>query len=157
MEFYRSYHGVTAPSDLSRAVEATTKAVNAFRVEHPSITHLVATGTSGQAVAWPVSARLNIPVVVVRKPADQGHAGQFVGEGDLGDYVIIDDFIATGRTIRNIVGGIDAEYAKRLERGGMGGIKPKPLAIFLYNDWSPEQGSFELPDGTQLPKFSLKD
>ncbi|SKA18081.1 hypothetical protein SAMN02745126_04021 [Enhydrobacter aerosaccus] len=109
-----------------------------------SITHIVCSGVSGQAVAWPVSYKLGLPVCVVRKEGEQSHAGCISGYGELQDYVILDDLIATGNTIRYITGKIDATYRS----GKQYDTEPRCRAVFLYADRSRgsfDQGRFGVP------------
>lgn len=148
MQFYRPYHGITAPADLAEAVDKVSLALTDFRTKH-EFSHIVCTGTSGQAVSWPVGLRLNIPVLVVRKEADYGHAGKFVGEGVLKDYVIVDDFIGGGNTVKRIISTIDEEYAAREPRTPA----PKALAIFLYNSHKYEVDGYTTFN--EVPRFDL--
>ena len=64
------------------------------------------TGTSGAALAYPISAELKIPLICVRK-SDKNHSGlQIEGCTSVAKYIIIDDFIDTGATINRIINKI---------------------------------------------------
>lgn len=65
---------------------------------------LVATGMSGVIVGSPLALRVNRPLVVIRKPTDDSHQhSPVVNRNDAeGPYVIIDDFISSGATLRRI-------------------------------------------------------
>jgi len=73
---------------------------------------IVCTGISGQSIAWPVSYVTDIPVAVVRRKGERGHHGYKV-ENFARDksYIIMDDFICSGDTIRHMVRTINKEYA----------------------------------------------
>jgi adenine/guanine phosphoribosyltransferase-like PRPP-binding protein len=63
-------------------------------------------GNSGTLIAGPVSMISGVPILLVRKQGESNHSGLAVEgiEGpDLKHYVIVDDFIATGRTFEEIV------------------------------------------------------
>lgn len=65
-------------------------------------------GNSGALVSVPLALKMNKTMLLVRKEKDC-HSNRFV-EGDLGArrYVIVDDTIATGRTVAAIVREINA-------------------------------------------------
>ncbi|MCR4285940.1 MAG: phosphoribosyltransferase [Candidatus Kaiserbacteria bacterium] len=90
-------------------------------------------GSSGAAVAYPVAFRLGCGLLHVRK--DMGHTGERVeGVLPIKKYVIIDDFIDTGSTIKEIVEEIDA--AHRMWTRRMCPKRPyaaKAIAILLYS------------------------
>jgi hypothetical protein len=60
-------------------------------------------GLSGTAVAFPLGFITGLPVVVVRKRNDYHHSCAVVEGDPLGDYVIVDDCVETGTTVRTIV------------------------------------------------------
>ena len=65
-------------------------------------------GTSGAALAYPLSAQLNIPLICVRKLKERSHGFSVEGtRRNIRKYVIIDDFTGSGRTIRAIIDAID--------------------------------------------------
>jgi len=123
-----SYHKAVNPKSLMEVVDGSSAVIKRWIEEHPEtkISHLVCTGSSGQSVAWPVSYKLGIPVCVVRKEGEKAHSGMLVGEGRLQNYILIDDFIASGDTIRRVFGTIAEEAAS------YGNTPPECRAIFLY-------------------------
>jgi adenine/guanine phosphoribosyltransferase-like PRPP-binding protein len=63
-------------------------------------------GMSGASVCYPVSYLTGLPLFNVRKLDVSGHSGWFVegpARGDLERYVIVDDLIASGATMREII------------------------------------------------------
>lgn len=99
---------------------------------------IVGTGISGQAITWPISMALQIPVVIVRKPEDKNHGRLIEGKGQLLDYIMIDDCISTGDTIRRVVKTINEEYTRevlqlRAVPNEVRTDKPELKAVFLYS------------------------
>src|SRR5882762_2319865 len=98
------YHSQLAPNNLKKAADMVGAMITKYKADGGDFTHLVMTGTSGQSVGFPVAYNLGLQTLVVRKKEDEGHGGVFVGtKGELGDYVILDDFIGSGATIRYVV------------------------------------------------------
>ena len=66
-------------------------------------------GSSGAAMAYPVSVATGIPLICVRKPSDMGHGCPVEGsyEIDVKKYIIIDDFISSGDTMNAIIEAIE--------------------------------------------------
>lgn len=79
-------------------------------------------GMSGAAMAFILSHKLNLPLLCVRKKEDGSHFHQaypmrgngLLCEGNLDtqNYLIVDDFIATGETINRMVRVIKREVPK---------------------------------------------
>jgi orotate phosphoribosyltransferase-like protein len=70
-------------------------------------------GVSGTILAGAIAAKLGVDIVVVRKEAGGPHSSWHV-EGRYGDvqYVILDDLIESGSTIRYIIDEIQKENEK---------------------------------------------
>ena len=65
-------------------------------------------GTSGAAMAYPLSAQLNIPLICVRRAKEPSHGFSIEGtQRNIRKYVIIDDFMESGKTIKAILAAID--------------------------------------------------
>lgn len=81
------------------------------------------TGTSGAAVAYPLSAQLQIPLICIRKSGEANHyGGTYEGVIGIKQYIIVDDCIETGNTIKTI-----KKEVKKVCRNS------KPVAVILYN------------------------
>lgn len=94
-----------------------------FKKEH-KFDAIAFTGVSGAAFAFPISASLKIPLVCIRK--DKAHnLSKLEGARDINNYIIIDDFIDTGKTINKIINTIAKNESPA-----------KLCAIFLYSDKS---------------------
>ena len=85
------------------------------------------TGTSGAAVAYPLSLRLKKPLICVRK--EKAHSDRKV-EGAYGakNYIIVDDFISSGRSNDRIRRAVKAAYTQAKYP------EPKCVGIYLYRE-----------------------
>lgn len=135
MHLNKSYHKTVRPSDLMQVVDGTAAAIKKWIAESGiTPTHIVCMGSSGQAVAWPVSYKLGIPVCVVRKRGENSHAGRITGDGVMGTYIVVDDLIESGATITRVFGTIrEAVEDTNMGRGESFTV-PNCAAIFLYNE-----------------------
>lgn len=73
-------------------------------------------GMSGALVSPMLALRLGKGFIVCRKPSENSHAG--AAEGSLscgGNYIIVDDFISSGRTVWAIVAAIE-DYRERFNK-----------------------------------------
>lgn len=107
-------------------------------------------GMSGAVIAPPVALALKKHLIMVRKPLDQieTHSDHLV-EGNLSSkkYIIIDDFMSSGRTARDIVKAVAdfAPAAKCLGMLAVQNIDPEYLPLYyplakLTGDWNSIQG-----------------
>lgn len=85
-------------------------------------------GVSGILPAGIVGFLLNKPISVIRKPGENNHSGLDVEGKHYASYVIIDDLIASGDTIRDTI----SRMKKRAS--DYGEAIPVCKGIFLYND-----------------------
>ena len=92
-------------------------------------------GVSGLIVAAPVSFILDKPLVVVRKFLEGSHSNMMV-EGYLEKnlrYIIVDDFMKTGNTIRKIIEEISYFYDSQENPDSEWGIKSaRCVGVFFY-------------------------
>jgi adenine/guanine phosphoribosyltransferase-like PRPP-binding protein len=99
------YHtrGVFEPKKLRYAV----RQVKAFLKLHPEITALAGCGNSGVPICAAVSYATGLPYITVRKASErehEGHGGTTVtGYSGSGKYLIIDDVVDSGSTVRRII------------------------------------------------------
>ena len=156
MELSPAYHRTTKPEKLMEIVDETAARIkNWMDGQEVKPTHIVATGSSGQAIAWPVSYKLGLPVCIVRKESEKSHAGNISGTGDLGNYIIIDDLIDSGNTIRRVLKTINDVYAEKRKHADLynwadpSPIEPKCAAIFLYQ-------SGEIRDDDRADEFRFE-
>lgn len=113
---------VLEPDLLSDRIAATVRTLSDSGVEFDSI---VFSGYSGALVAPAVCARLGKFPAIVRKEKEDSHGERveyFYGR-KLGRYVIVDDFIETGATIKRIVSTISKDTRDRIkERAELVGV-----------------------------------
>lgn len=114
--------------------------------------YIVFTGISGASIAWPVCYKLKIPAIVVRKPGEKSHGYpvEGVGANKCKKYIIIDDFISSGNTIRKIIDSIESnDY-------DVGKARAKCIGIFLHNSDNDKE-EFHLSKPKQIiPVFEIK-
>lgn len=72
-------------------------------LRHVKFDTIVFRGFSGAVVGPAVALRLRKPWALIRKEGADTHSCKCIEGIVQGDYVIIDDFVATGTTIRKIV------------------------------------------------------
>lgn len=92
---------------------------------------IVVSGKSGICVAFAVQMLIDIPLVVVRKRGENTHGTMIEGrEGQLvGRYAILDDFVASGDTVRRI----HADLCKDAE--SWGNTFPELVRVFEYDSF----------------------
>ena len=123
MNIQSSYlHEAFDPNKLRVLITRVSVLLKAGDIDYDAIAFR---GTSGAALAFPLSVRLRKPLIHVRKCL--GHTRMIV-EGDYGAkrYIIVDDFMDTGRTLRTIKKRINEAYSRsRLD-------EPTCVAVVLY-------------------------
>jgi len=115
---------------MRRMVSGLVKLIKESEIEYDSI---ACRGVSGLMIASPVALRLNKPLIVIRKGTSNCHSSIAV-EGYLSPdlrYIIIDDFISSGNTIKEIIKEIEDYYIERRKYWEQGG-KPDCKGLFLY-------------------------
>lgn len=94
---------VISVAGLTRAVEAVVSAIQVSKIPFELIAFR---GMSGALVGPMVAARLNKEFLMVRKRKDNSHSS-FDVEGTVPvtsqRYIIVDDFICSGRTVRTVI------------------------------------------------------
>lgn len=143
-------------NELAEAIPRLMRETNADAI--------AVTGKSGQALAFATSMLIGFPLIVVRKPNDGSHSWERV-EGTEGvevkRYLVLDDFVSSGTTIRNIVGAID-NRAHKLMVGkvtcvGVICYMKKHSSIHDERCRIYEQGEVETADERYVPMFGTKD
>lgn len=109
------------PSKLMAAARWLQEAI----AEHaPTAQAIAARGMSGALIGGVVSALSDLPLLIIRKTDDKHHGYHHVQgpDGFTGPYVIVDDFIESGETVKEILAAV--------YNAGGGAC----LGIFLYNE-----------------------
>jgi adenine/guanine phosphoribosyltransferase-like PRPP-binding protein len=100
-------------------------------------------GMSGALVVPEVAAKINKPMLMIRK--SDGHHSSWSVEGNtnLKSYIIIDDLIASGATVKNILEGVE----------GSANYVTDCKAIFLYRD--SRRDPFPRCENTKIPVYGF--
>lgn len=134
------YLGKVYGKEFLELVPKAVKKLRAIRRKHP-FDAIAFTGSSGAALAYTMSYFLKLPLIHVRKGASHYGGGRIEGTISSKKYIIIDDFIDRGNTVRRIAKTITEELET-----------PKPVAICLYS--SSRMSGFEL-NKKEIPVFSI--
>jgi adenine/guanine phosphoribosyltransferase-like PRPP-binding protein len=93
---------------ISKLIPAACRELKRMEAAGLRIDAIAFRGMSGCLFAAPLSARMRKPMIMVRKKCvscgrEQSHTTQLVeGDRNAKTYVIVDDFIASGKTVRAI-------------------------------------------------------
>ena len=114
-------------ADLPRVIE---RAVTKLAPHLERFEGIAVRGTSGLLVGPMVAATLKKPWCIIRKPGDGTHSDYKAVEGWFGfrTYIIIDDLISTGGTLKAIQ-QLLRDYAR--SRGHA--VTPRCMGYYLYN------------------------
>lgn len=96
------------PILFQKTIDQMVVKIEKLRALYPEIEAIAACGMSGLVLAGAVSARLQLPIIAVRKTMDTTHNDRMVN-GHLGakGYLFIDDLICSGKTVDHVIGEID--------------------------------------------------
>lgn len=84
-------------------------------------------GLSGALIAPLVAVRMKKHFLAVRKPSEKNHSTMKVeGDFDAQRYIILDDFIDSGETIKEIITEINIAYEKK------GYERPQVAGLVMY-------------------------
>lgn len=121
-EIKTSYLGRIYGKEFLKVIPAAIKKLKALRKRN-YFDAIAVTGTSGMGIGFPISFLLKIPIINVRKPCSSHYDSDIEGTISSKRYLIIDDVIASGRTINSI-----REIIRRELSG-----KAKAVGILLYD------------------------
>jgi adenine/guanine phosphoribosyltransferase-like PRPP-binding protein len=126
-EIRTSYLGDVYSKAFLKLVPEAVKHVKRFRKKHP-FDAIAFRGSSGAALAFPLSFFLKVPLIHVRKDDKNHYSRPMEGTISSKRYLIIDDTIYTGFTISTIIKTISEEYQ-------IAGVREsKPVGICLFSD-----------------------
>jgi len=95
------------PKEYGQLVDRIADQLEALRKKQ-SFTGMVFRGQSGAALAYPLSARLHIPLICVRKKGERSHGFDVEGsQANVRRYIILDDFMETGKTVKALLAEMD--------------------------------------------------
>jgi len=115
------YLGKVYGKQFLKLVPQAAKKLRSIKRKHP-FDAIAFTGSSGAALAYPLSYLMKLPLIHVRKGTSHYSGGKIEGTISSKRYIIIDDFIETGGTIKRIIKAINSELDNA-----------KPAAICLYS------------------------
>lgn len=133
--------------------DAADKIDAAIRQIVPDAGAIVITGYSGAIVGAVVSALSNLPIIVIRKIDEKRHSQYSVQGMDFnGKYVIVDDLIDSGESIKRMISGMNnCGYSPEK----CGGIFLYSFALFFQSidlefnkvttDWKFNYGDVAIP------------
>ena len=98
---------VYSPKEYKKIVARVTKAIRKQK-KILKFQAIAFTGSSGAALAYPISFITKIPLIHVRKGKSHGNSIEG-GNHDIERYVILDDLIDTGATVKRIFNKIKQE------------------------------------------------
>jgi hypothetical protein len=129
------------PADLSFLLKQAVVNFGKLR-ENIKIDAIAYTGSSGAAIAFPLAIAYDLPIIYVRKKGEQSHGGEVECNytDEIETYMVVDDFISSGRTVGRVMEGVK----KAAQRRGWEG--PKCLGVFEFDPMSPTRERFDLRD-----------
>lgn len=129
-------------------VDKSAKILKAIDKIHP-FQSIAFSGMSGAAMAYPLSLKLNKDLTCVRK--GKSHFSSDLGlnvEGRIeAKYIIVDDFICTGATIKRILKTLKKDQRYH------GASTPEVVAIYLYASNGNEVGF----NPVNIPIYTQRD
>lgn len=134
--------------DWTRRLQRIAVKIELLQETH-KIDALALRGSSGMMAGAVLSVALQMPVIYVRKPGEYAHGGPVESNSrePIKSYLIVDDFIDSGSTIREIVDAIDRDAEE--ERS----VAPKCVGVLLYNDYSITTKSVKIGKDLTVPIF----
>lgn len=114
---------VYEPDKFPETVKSTLKRIRRFIKKNGKFDAIAFTGTSGAALAYIVAHKLNVGLICVRKDSKAHFRGKVEGIQSAKEYIIIDDFIDSGKTVTSILDNV-----KKFSP------KARCSAIFLYDE-----------------------
>jgi orotate phosphoribosyltransferase-like protein len=137
-----------SPKEFSRVIKQASTAFKKLRTTL-QFDAIAFTGSSGAAIAFPLMVEHKIPIIYVRKPRESSHGGkiEYTSDIDISRYLIVDDFIDTGSTIKRVHADI-AKWSKERQC-----LAPECVGVFLYCTDGSSTDSVEVGDKIYLPVF----
>ena len=135
-------------AEVRKRAEHAARAINKM-MDETGATSVVVHGNSGVSCGFAALtlAHADFNIVLLRKDNDNSHGSPIEGpEGHhLGRYLILDDFVATGKTMNRIRDKI----ATLAQQYGLPEDTPECVGIVLYGYHS--SNSFRFSDGHTVP------
>ena len=116
------------PAILHRRMKNAVPVFERLRY-HLNFDAVAFSGSSGCCIAFVLAYETNIPLLYVRKPRERSHGSLLecnVKNTPIKKYLIVDDFIDTGDTVRDMVNRINRQCSKKKMN------PPEPVGVFLF-------------------------
>lgn len=115
------------PQRLREAAQLALDKVKRVEHELAEPIHIAVTGKSGIAMAFAMSMIGDVNIVTIRKTNETSHGSKIEGFGALGKYIVLDDFVDSGQTVRRVVNELNDFAASR-----SAGHKPECVGFIEY-------------------------
>lgn len=123
-------HKIYSNKQFIKTIDIAYKKIRAFKKKN-NFDVIAFTGSSGAALAYPLSYKLKIPLICIRKDKSSHFKEKIEGQFEFKNYIIVDDFISSGATIKKIMREIDYHcFCSIYHNSGI----PKCVGIYLYDD-----------------------
>lgn len=134
-----------SPDKLQKLLIRAGKKVMELK-EQLGFTAVVFCGSSGSALGFYLAGTYGLPIIYVKKMSEKAHCSLEVTSTacniHITKYLIVDDLIDSGDTVRHMVWAID----RKVKNDNL--FPAKPVGIFCY-DWS--QASRTTSEGVTTP------
>ena len=112
------------PRQLKKTVNKVGKKIAELKECGMKIDSVAFSGNSGAGIAYPLSFKTGIPLICVRK-GERSHGSKVESvNAEIESYIIVDDCIASGRTVNHILDDIEFWVSEKI----------KCVGIILYDD-----------------------
>jgi hypoxanthine phosphoribosyltransferase len=135
------FASILNPAKLKKVIRKLCENIKEFQ-KTTKVDAIAIRGLSGSLIGGILSHKLGIPLMCVRKGKSHSdyRVETFLTEYKPEiNYIIIDDLICSGGTIKAIIKEVKREFKKINSENvdeGLVQMKPVPKGIFLYNDSS---------------------
>lgn len=162
-----AYTSPVFSADFQKTVDKTINKLNQMKALH-SFDAIAGTGLSSIPLIGAVSAITGIKMLLTRKPSDKTHDNH-KANGYLGceRYVVIDDLIDSGATLKGVCSAINHQWCVEQESlREMCTMRcwempphrdaPKMEAVLLYNAWGGNRRIQLYKDAPVVPVYQLE-
>ena len=144
-----------SPEEFSQKIKAAGAQILELR-KKLMFDAIAFSGSSGAAIAFHLSIEHNIPIIYIRKQDEKSHGLRVEANTQrlpIKKYLIVDDFICSGSTIKHIYSTIKSA-AERANRGD-GAVVPKLVGVFCYACHSSNEDIINI-DRKKIKVFKLQ-
>ncbi len=137
------------PMMLTRRLQVAAKKLEIIKTD-TGFDSIAVAGSSGAVPGAILAIALQVPLIFVRKRDDNGHGAtvECMGRHYAKKYIILDDFICSGGTVRRIYTQIQKEAARQ------NCIQPECVGVYLY-DQTDKLHTVGLTERVTVPVWEL--